>query len=29
MGRLICYYASAYNRAVTNQPPQDQFISSI
>ena len=25
----LSYYASAYNRVETNQPPQDLFISSM
>jgi len=25
----LSYYTSAYNRAETNQPPQDLFISSM
>ena len=25
----LSYYASAYNRVETNQPPQDLFISSV
>jgi len=27
--KYLSYYVSAYYRVETNQPPQDQFISSV